>query len=125
MIRKLPDVDHRQTHRVMGQARERFFTHTWYPDKNIFPGLYVQIAIQRDHGNVVTDDIVGDDAVGLEAHVHIEANLLSCRIAAFVEVAGQIGKIPLHLASVHTRQPGADAQNRSAAMHGVAAVCGG
>jgi len=109
----------------MGQARERFFTHTRHPDKNIFPGLYVQIAIQRDHGNVITDDIVCDDAIGLEAHIHIEANLLSCRIAAVSQISGQIGKIVLHFVSVHAGQSRANAQNGGPAMDGIPAVCGG
>ena len=125
MVRELPDVDHCQTYRIMGQARKGFFTHTRYPDKNIFPGLNVQVAIQRDHGNVITDGIVGDHPIGLEAHIHIEANLLSCPIAAFSDISGQAGKVVLHFVSVHAGQSGANAQNGGPAMDGIPAVCCG
>ena len=125
MVCELPHIDHRQADRVVGQAGEGLFADAGNPDENIFASFDVQIAIECDNSNVITDRVVGDHPVGFEAHVYIEANLLTCHIATFGEVAGQIGKILLHLAGIHARQPGADAQNRSAAVHGVAAVrCG-
>ena len=66
----------------MGQAGERLFPDARYPHEHVLARPDIEFAVERDDGDVLADNVIGLDAVGLESHVDVEAHLLACLISA-------------------------------------------
>ena len=66
MLGKFTHIDNGKAHRVMGQAGKRFLANPWNPDKNVFPRLNIQIAIQSNDTNILTHRLVLEHGEGPE-----------------------------------------------------------
>ena len=98
---KLANIDDRQANRVVGQAGKRLFAHAGNPDKNVFPCANIQIAVERDDGDVLTDHVIGDHAVGFKCHVDVKSNELARLFGAAFKIVGHGCKVGCDIGCVH------------------------
>ena len=100
----------------MGQAGERLFPDARYPHEYVLARPDIEFAVECDDGDVLADNVIGRDSVGLESHVDVKAHLLACLISAGSEVLIQIGKKTTDVLGIHAGQPGA---RQKSSLHSV------
>ena len=86
---KVPDIDHRQRERVVGQGRERFLAQPGNPQEDELPGLHIDLAIEGEQRDIRADPFVCHQRDRAEAHIDVVANMGLGAVAPRLQVAAE------------------------------------
>ena len=86
--------------------------------------MNIDAAIERYHGNVVTDGVIGDDLVGRKVHIKIEIEPCLRLVSPLIEVGLKLAEVGIHIFRVHSTQGGTNPNDACAGANRGATIIG-